>query len=470
MIRLLSVYLIPLLLVPGVSGAYGQQVDVQGPLPSTPEKGLLVWTVAGTGYTAEEYLVSGNADTYEPASMADAVDMNLRDHTKDMGVRDFHRTVIKAGEPYVTRIIIYRPTDKSRFSGNVIMEVLHPIGGGRGIVWSLINSFLINHGDAYVAVQPPVTFKVLRKADPERYGFLTEADPTQLWGSLSDVGKVLKSGGKQSPLRDYAVRRLYLTGYSWTGVATATYADYHHDQSRLPDGSPIFDGYLSFANAMYIRPLDVPVIRTNTQSDFGTRGGLRNRRDDSDKPWGRFRLYEVAGAAHVVVRPPPFPGLKAPKLLTTPPGSAPHRSNTNCQAQFPTGHLENDFPLYLVMSAVFQLMYDWVDAGRSPPTAERISAAPDGEIITDAHGNARGGIRYPQVEVPVAKYGVGSNDCELLGYRLPFDAAAKKSLYGNKKGYVNAVQAVVDRLQKERLLTHDGSVEIMESALQSEPF
>lgn len=467
MIRLLTVYLIPLLLV---SGVYGQQVDIQGPLPSTPEKGLLVWSVAGTGYTAEEYLVAGNADTYKSVSMADAVDMNLRNHTKDMGVRDFHRTVIKAGKSYRTRIIIYRPTDTSHFSGNVVMEVLHPIGGGQGIVWSLINNFFINHGDAYVGVQAPVTFEVLRKADPERYGTLEADDPTQLWGSLSDIGKVLKSGGRHSPLRDYAVRRLYLTGYSWTGVATATYADYHHDQSRLPDGNPIFDGYLSFANAMYIKSLDVPVIRTNTQSDFGSRGGLRNRRNDSDKPQGRFRLYEVAGAAHAAERPFPFPGLKAPTLLTTPPGSAPHRLNTNCQAQFPPEHLENDFPFHLVMSAVFQLMYDWVDTGRSPPTAERISTAPDGEIIPDAYGNAQGGVRYPQVEAPIALYGIGPNDCELLGYRLPFDAAVKKSLYGNKKGYVSAVQAVVDRLLKKRLLTHDGSVEILEFARQSEPF
>ena len=364
---MLTVLLISYLVV---SEIQGKPVGIQGPLPSTPVKGLLVWSVAEAGYTAEEYLISGTADTYKAVSMADAVDMNHRDHTKDMGVRDFHRTVIKAGEPYCTRIIIYRPADPSRFSGNVVMEVLHPMGGGQGIVWSLINRFFISHGDAYIAVQPPATLAILRDADPQRYGNLIAADPTQLWGSLTDVGTMLKSGGARSPLGDYVVRRLYLTGYSWTGVATATFADYHHNQARLADGSPIFDGYIAFANAMYIRPLDVPVIRVNTQSDFGTRGGINNRRDDSDGPQGRFRLYEVAGAAHAAKHPPPFPGLMPPMLLTTPPGSAPNRMNTDCQVKFPPGHLENDFPLHLVMSAVFQLMYDWVDEGHPPPKVE----------------------------------------------------------------------------------------------------
>jgi hypothetical protein len=350
------------------------------------------------------------------------------------------------------------------------MEVLHPMGGGQGIVWSLINRFLISHGDAYVAVQPPVTFEILREADPRRYGSLTAADPTQLWGSMVDVGTLLKSGGAQSPLRKYAVRRLYLTGYSWTGVATATFADYHHNQARLADGSPVFDGYIAFANAMYIRPLDVPVIRVNTQSDFGTRGGINNRRDDSDGPQERFRLYEVAGAAHAAEHPPPFPGLKPPTLLTTPPGSAPNRRNTDCQAKFPPGHLVNNFPLYLVMSAVFQIMYDWSDEGRPPPSVKRILAGPDGVIIPDSFGNAQGGVRYPQIDAPIATYGVGTGDCELLGYRIPFVITTKRRLYGNKAGYVRAVQASVDRLLQERLLTPEGAKEIMETARRSEIF
>ena len=465
--RLLTILLITYLVIPEVQG---KPVGIQGPLPSTPAKGLLVWSVSEAGYTAEEYLISGTADTYKAVSMADAVDMNQRDHTKDMGVRDFHRTVIDTGLPYCTRVIIYRPTDKSHFSGNVVMEVLHPMGGGQGIVWSLINRFFISHGDAYIAVQPPVTFAILRDADRKRYGSLTSADPTQLWGSLADIGTLLKTGGAQSPLRDYIVRRLYMTGYSWTGVATATFADYHHNQARLANGSPVFDGYIAFANAMYIRPLDVPVIRVNTQSDFGTRGGINNRRADSDKLHGRFRLYEVAGAAHAAEHPPPFPGLKPPTLLTTPPGSAPNRRNIDCQAKFPPGHLVNDFPLYLLMSAAFQIMYDWIDTGRPPPSVKRILSGPDGVIIPDAFGNARGGVRYPQVEVPVATYGVGSSDCELLGYRLPFDADTKRKLYGNKRGYVQAVQAAVNRLLQDHLLLQGGAEEIMETVRQSESF
>ena len=36
------------------------------------------------------------------------------------------------------------------------------------------------------------------------------------------------------------------------------------------------------ADAQYVRPLDVPVMRLNTQSDFNGFGGLKNRRPDDD--------------------------------------------------------------------------------------------------------------------------------------------------------------------------------------------
>lgn len=54
-----------------------------------------------------------------------------------------------------------------------------------------------------------------------------------------------------SPLAGYAVRHLLMTGISFTGVATSTFANYHHRDARLADGRNIFDGYLSMENATY---------------------------------------------------------------------------------------------------------------------------------------------------------------------------------------------------------------------------
>jgi hypothetical protein len=251
------------------SGAATRETDgISGPLPDTQGNGILVWNVAGLGYAAEEYFLSGRANVYRPVSMADAPDVASRDSTQDLGRRDFSRELLSADLPFTTRLIIYRPRDKSRFSGNVIVETLHPNGGGASLTWNAIHDFFSANGDAYVGVQHPLTFSGIKAADPARYGVLAAADPTQLWGMLTQAGAAIKSQGRGSPLRGLAVKRLLMTGYSYTGVATATFANYHHHDAKLGNGRNIFDGYLPMADAQYVRPLDVPVMRLNTQSDF----------------------------------------------------------------------------------------------------------------------------------------------------------------------------------------------------------
>ena len=432
------------------SGAATRETDgISGPLPDTQGNGILVWNVAGLGYAAEEYFLSGRANVYRPVSMADAPDVASRDSTQDLGRRDFSRELLSADLPFTTRLIIYRPRDKSRFSGNVIVETLHPNGGGASLTWNAIHDFFSANGDAYVGVQHPLTFSAIKAADPARYGVLAAADPTQLWGMLTQAGAAIKSQGRGSPLRGLAVKRLLMTGYSYTGVATATFANYHHHDAKLGNGRNIFDGYLPMADAQYVRPLDVPVMRLNTQSDFNGFGGLSNRRPSDD----RYRHYEIAGAAHVALPAPPDAAVPPPPGQVATPAGQPRFSASTCQASFPAGSRPNDFPLYLVQAAMFQNMFRWMESGRAPPTSEMIATNEDGTTRMDEFGNALGGVRFPQVAVPVASYGVGSTDaCILFGYTAPFDAAKCRSLYGDQGMYLARVQSCVDRLVAEHLL------------------
>jgi Alpha/beta hydrolase domain len=58
-------------------------------------------------------------------------------------------------------------------------------------------------------------------------------------------------------------------------------------------------------------------------------------------------------------------------------------------------------PLY--DSAIHHL-HSWLNGGPPPPIQPRISFAGDPpEIVRDEHGLAVGGVRLPQVEVPVAQ-------------------------------------------------------------------
>jgi hypothetical protein len=444
-----------------MADATGRNARLTGPVPDAAARGLMVWDVSGIDYLAEEYFLSGNANVYRPVSMADAADVASRDNFKDLGAREFSRGILKANRPFTTRLIVYRPRSKQRFSGKVIAECLHPTGGGSSLMWNSLHGFFGSHGDIYVGVQHPLTIAGLKSADAARYGALGFEDATQVWGMLAKAGAAIKSGGAASPLQGYRVRHLLLTGYSYTGVAAATFANYHHQEAKLPDGRNIFDAYLPMADAQYVRPLDVPVMRLNTQSDYNGFGGLKNRRPDD----ARYRHYEFAGASHVAV-PPPADAAKAPAPIKLPPAPGqPHFSAADCQQGFPPGSLPNDYPLYLVQAAMFSNMYQWLDLKRAPPSSVFIETNADGTTLLDDKGNAQGGVRLPQVSVPIAKYGVGSTDaCILFGYTQPFSAAVSQALYGSRAAYIAQVQADIERLIADRWILPNGRERLLDAA------
>lgn len=98
---------------------------VVGPLPVTAES--YPYTMATTllepmdlsriGYVEEEFFVSGSANIYDWAPNGDL-------------------TVSIPNAPYTTRLLVRRPSDPARFSGNVIVEIMHaPFGQDFGLMW-----------------------------------------------------------------------------------------------------------------------------------------------------------------------------------------------------------------------------------------------------------------------------------------------------------------------------------------------
>ena len=442
---------------------------LRGPLPSPVREGIRVWGVGKLNYSASEYLVSGYANVYAPVSMADSrvMSMSASVNTRELARQaSYVPRLRRRNAPYTSRIIVYKPNDPGKFSGNVVMEITHPAAGGIAIVWRMLNGFFIAHGDAYVVVQHPLTFRGLRQADPARYGSLHAVDPTQIWGMVAQVGVLIRSNSPRSPLAGYRVRHLFLTGYSYTGVATATFADYYHNGARMKNGAPIFSGYLPFASAMYVRPLDVPVIRVNTQSDFNSYGGLNNRRQDSDAPNDRYRLYEVAGASHANESPvivphatPPRP-IKLQQASGLPKGGAMMR----CRSRFPSGAKPNTLPLNYVLAEAFLNMYRWVNDDVAPPRTPFIATRANGQPKLDRNGNAVGGLRLPGLMVPSATYGIGPGGCWLLGYEVPFTDAKMKAMYGTHQAYVADVKRAAREDVGRRLISAEAARAIVTKA------
>lgn len=101
----------------------------------------------------------------------------------------------------------------------------------------------------------------------------------------------------------------------------------------------------------------------------------------------------------------------------------------------------NEVPAAPVHDAALHHLRRWVDGGPAPPSHPRIEFAGDPPaLVRDEHGIARGGIRLPQVEVPVATNSsvpLGDGFTQRLGGSCtPFPEAKLRALYGDATTYL----------------------------------
>jgi hypothetical protein len=99
----------------------------------------------------------------------------------------------------------------------------------------------------------------------------------------------------------------------------------------------------------------------------------------------------------------------------------------------------NAGPQHYVMNAAVAQLDRWVRDGTRPPAAPRLELV-DGAFVTDELGNARGGIRTPHVDVPIAVLsGLGNGGgplAFLAGSTVAFDADLLASLYTDRADYL----------------------------------
>jgi hypothetical protein len=335
--------------------------------------------------------------------------------------------------PYTTRIIVRRPVDPARFSGVAVAEALH--AGGRSLIfeWSRVSILTRRHLFVEI-VHSPANVTLLKTFNAERYAPLAIAQG-QTHEILAQVGRLFKSGA--APLAPYRVRYATLMG---TSASSGTVRGYFpaHAARRLPDGGPIFDGFLltSTNGNEPLAVVDVPMIQMPTQTEVATwaEAGIKYRRPDSDAPGNRFRLFEVAGMPHNNSR-------ENPGFLNDP-------------CTLPV----TDFPAGAFTALGLNYLIDWIAHGKTPPHAPPIEVdqdtAKDGSYLAlDEFGNAKGGVRNVWVDVPMARYGVMGKGktpatdrlCLLAGTKVPLDAPVLARLYPSRDRYV----ARVDQRLKE---------------------
>jgi hypothetical protein len=347
-----------------------------------------------------------------------------------------------AGKPYTTRVVVREPADERRFSGLVLAESMHVSGAAH--MFEFTSGYLMESGHAAVEIvtTSPQQFVAFNAA---RYGTLAVENGQQN-EIIAQVGALLRSS--KSPLAG-PVRKMVMGGTSMSAGTLINYLPAHM-VFRTPEMSRIFDGFMPTSTGSTIREIDVPIIEMPTMHEVETNV---TRRQDSDEAGKQFRLYEFAAIGHVDSR-------DNVRLLPNP--CAKPLSTFLTQAYF---------------SVSLHHLLRWVDEGVAPPRAPRIlldrDESNDGStMVLDEHGNPRGGIRSPYVDVPAAKYApvntavdpviatpseyVRVNGlqgaqimCRLSAYQEPFSAAKLRELYGSKREYLRKFEARLLELERE---------------------
>jgi Alpha/beta hydrolase domain len=471
--------------------------DVTGPIPVTAESYPLMASnklqtivdLPKLGYVEEEFFVTGRANVYDWAA-------------------DGRLSVKTAGAPYTTRILVRRPADPRRFSGNVILEISNSARRfDFSFAWGVSNSYFTENGDAFVVVTlAPANFEGLKAFDAARYAPLSLANPTPeeaciagraggapqtatveeglQWDILSQVGALLKAARPGGPMAGFNVQRAYLTAY---GGELTTYIAAIHPNARLANGRHVYDGYIQHRHPALVRirrcapapaandprqilrNVDVPIIRIVGQTDV--LATYAQRREDNDAPGDRYRLYEIAGGAHADAAfypyMPPVADLK--KAGSAFPFLAFWPFANQCEPEMSFSRT----PINTVaLNAAFANLTRWIRDSAAPPKAPRIQVenvgTPQARIVLDMFGNAVGGVRTPYLDVPIATYYTstkGETFCPELARTEPFTWTRLVSLYGTPQNYAAKVAQSVDHLVRERWLTEsDGRKIKAESA------
>jgi len=447
-------------------------------LPDPLAKGSMVWDPSSLGYVVEEYLVSGNGPTFAPSSAVEAGIRDRPDTTQNWGTRDqayagglpadFSARPQTGTAAYTTRIIFYRPRDIRKFSGNVILEPMH--SSGHIEVFSVANRFLLTRGDAVVHVELPGRFNALKKLSSDRYGALNMPDRTSFWTSVSQLATAMKAGSTNSLLPRPA-RHMYLTGYSGSADTVYIFLSYHHRLTRMADGSPVFDGYLPMSHIRPAPPVDAVIVSAATQSDmFGATSGdsaasrAFRRLYNSDLPSARRRRYEVPGAFHGPLERAE-PGMAIPSQEVKQEDAGLFATCATSQ-KWPSEAEPNNFPNRAIIEACFYHASRWVEKGIVPPTAPLIETDANDIILTDENGNARGGLRFPDISVPTDTFTPATrgeltiNSCRSTGYKLPFSREKLVALYGSREHYLSLYDAAAEKLVAEGFILPEGAAQM----------
>jgi hypothetical protein len=442
-----------------------------GPIPGAAFLGgrPLSYDLARLGYSDEEYFLEGTARSYAAG----------------------------AGEArYRTRVVVRRPVDPARFNGSAVVEWLNVSGGlDAAPDWDFTHRHLVREGFAWIGVSAQHAGVAggglgfvqlpLQKVNPQRYGALDHPGDAFAFDIFSQAGRAVRDGAL---LGGRVPRRVLAIGESQSAVFLVTYVNEVDPEARVFDGFLIhgragrgaaLEGHMGagrpvaefaeaissgrgapeFAGSDRIRAdARVPVLTLQSETDVLGLGSAGARQPDSD----RFRLWEIAGAAHadtyLLVASPADDGSLAPEALAK--LLAPTDALMGMQVSAPINAGPQQ---HYVLQAAIAHLDRWAGGGAPPPEAPRLALGGDGggPLAVDALGIAKGGLRSPWVDAPTAVLSgfgqSGSDWAFLFGTTRALDGATLARLYpgGRSDHLARFARAIEEALARGFLLEAD---------------
>jgi len=426
---------------------------------------VLVAGAACPSASAQTSLV--DAPTVKGPIAADAIGSGSRDYPFGSSVQDlasrgyveeefFYSGSTPAGE-YTTRMLVRRPADPAKFSGTVIAEWQNVTNlYDLDALWIRSAEHVMREGDAYVAIDAQAAGVVspttgLKAWSPKRYGALQFPSAlAPLGGVPADAGmfdifgqglRAIREPAGIDPLGPLKPKRVLATGTSQSALYLWMYAQLYDPPQRLVDGFLITAAATSTlgqngATAVALPMVTtVPVLWLNTETDYAY-----VRQPDTDT----FRLWEVAGTTHLDRDARDIQEVIIRRDLHTEP-----KPLVGCEHR-PFSRI----PFRYAQNAAVEALETWTRTGTPPRSRPGFDYDDDGLIERDAFENALGGVRLPQMDVPISNESrENTGSCRALyGRSVPFTPERLHALYPTHEDYVRKVQEVAAAALKNGVL------------------
>ncbi|MGJ8670806.1 MAG: alpha/beta hydrolase domain-containing protein [Oceanococcus sp.] len=414
----------------------GPVATFSGPIGNEGIFGHAMWDtwydIGEVGYQEEEYFVSGSARSHVDDSVAE----------------------------YTSRVIVRRPENAADFNGTVLLDWVNVTAQFENAVDTLeAHRFFLREGYAFVHLSAqaaglcctPLTPQVW---DPVRYAELNHPGDDYAFDMVSQIARAFKVVAEVNPMAGLQTQRVIAMGQSQSAIQLHQYIN------EVQASAQAIDGFLVHGDI-------------GAGKDFGSRPAapvlhlLSDAEAEPEEPTAteNYVLWEVAGTAHqdlwvgyhqelgqarrVVAQLPKMSMEQDDQLhvLAANYGEVPDPGLNVCVAAGAA------FPMRYAVAAGLHHLHHWLRDGIKPPQPPRYEFR-SGNLATDDLGNALGGLRYPPIDVPIARY--QSTLCQLGGITIPLTEIELLQRYPTHTDYMAALSsATAQSVSDGYLLTAD---------------